>query len=392
MRPVTQVWPPDDYKGPIHFDVVFFHGFQFGQDAHNMWKTTWSTPNRPETCWPQEWLGPQLGNDVRILLLSYDAYAAKSKSHEFGYTEDVSHIAKNLVQSVVTSSKWKLGQEHPFVLVGHSFGGIVIESLVIEIHKISQQQQCDNLEKTGVEKANAFLNNMAGVAFYAVPHVGSRQLIEYTCRQCEIDLHSKQLAKVKAIILENIDSSKSKAADLSNDFFNTLASCTKIYGVYVFIETKPIDDNGMIVEYGAAQIPGHKCYRVEGCDHFSVCKPPDQNHPSYNMLLQFLEGCCKVNSNIQAIWLPENLELPQQVGASKFHKMRKLRMLIMEGANETFIQSCFGQHFSQLKWLNISSNMTQLPESMRHLVGLTILQLPNCQNLLLIPEFLINMT
>ncbi len=51
---------------------------------------------------------------------------------------------------------------------------------------------------------------------------------------------------------------------------------------------------GMIVEYGSAQILGHKCYRVEGCDHFNVCKPPDQNHPSYNMLLQFLEGCRKV--------------------------------------------------------------------------------------------------
>ncbi len=84
---------------------------------------------------------------------------------------------------------------------------------------------------------------MAGVAFYAVPHVGSQQLIEYICRQCEINLHSKQLGKVKAIILENIDSSKSKAADLSNDFFNTLASCTNVYGIYVFIETKPIDDN-----------------------------------------------------------------------------------------------------------------------------------------------------
>ncbi len=141
------------------------------------------------------------------------------------------------------SSKWKLGQEHPFVLVGHSFGGIVIESLVIEIHKISRQQHCDNLEKTSIEKANAFLTNMAGVAFYAVPHVGSQQLIEYICRPCEINLHSKQLGKVKAIILENIDSSKSKAADLSNDFFNTLASCTNVYGIYVFIETKPIDDN-----------------------------------------------------------------------------------------------------------------------------------------------------
>jgi hypothetical protein len=142
-----------------------------------------------------------------------------------------------------------LGQEHPFVLVGHSFGGIVIESLVIEIHKISQQHYCDNLEKTVVEKANVFLKNMAGVAFYAVPHVGSRQLIEYICRQCAINLHSKQLAKVKAIILENIDSSISKAADLSNDFFNTLASCTNNYGVIDFIETKPIDDNVVSAEH-----------------------------------------------------------------------------------------------------------------------------------------------
>jgi hypothetical protein len=135
-----------------------------------------------------------------------------------------------------------LGQEHPFVLIGHSFGGIVIESLAVEIHKISQQQRCDKLEKRAVEKANVFFKNMVGVAFYAIPHVGSWQLIKYICRQHEINLHSKQLAKVKTMILENIDPSISKAAKLSNDFFNTLASCTNTNGVYAFIETKPIDD------------------------------------------------------------------------------------------------------------------------------------------------------
>jgi len=56
---------------------------------------------------------------------------------------------------------------------------------------------------------------------------------------------------------------------------------------------------GMIVEYGPAQIPGHRSYRVEGCDHFNVCKPPDQNHPSYDMLLQFLVGCQEVKIVIQ---------------------------------------------------------------------------------------------
>ncbi len=132
-----------------------------------------------------------------------------------------------------------MGQEHPFVLVGHSFGGIVIKSLVFEIHKRSQQQHCNNLQKSYVEKANVFLKNMLGVAFYDVPHIGSQSLIEYICKQCEINLDSKQLAKV----LENIDPYKSKATNLSSDFIKTLPSCTNNYGVYVFVETKPIDDN-----------------------------------------------------------------------------------------------------------------------------------------------------
>jgi hypothetical protein len=128
---------------------------------------------------------------------------------------------------------------HPFVFLGHNFGGIVIKSLVFDIHKIFQQQRHNNLEKSYVEKANVFLKNMLGVAFYVVPHIGSQPLIEYICRQCEISLDSKRLVKV----LENIDPSISKATNLSNDFIKTLASCTNIYGVYVFIKTKPIDDN-----------------------------------------------------------------------------------------------------------------------------------------------------
>ncbi|KAH9568577.1 hypothetical protein CY35_03G084900 [Sphagnum magellanicum] len=101
----------------------------------------------------------------------------------------------------------------------------------------------------------------------------------------------------------------------------------------------------------------------------------------------------KVTSNIQAMWLPENLEPPQEVAITNFHKMKKLRMLIMESASEAFIESCFGQHFRQLKWLHINSHMKLLPKSMQHLNGLIILQLQNCQNLVLILEFVIsNMT
>ncbi|CAK9877693.1 unnamed protein product [Sphagnum jensenii] len=95
-----------------------------------------------------------------------------------------------------------------------------------------------------------------------------------------------------------------------------------------------------------------------------------------------------VTSNIQAIWLPENLELPQQVLASTFHKMKKLRMLIMEGASETLIESCFKQHFSQLKWLKISSLMKQLPRTIGNISSLSILDLSYCKSIESLPTTL----
>jgi len=83
-----------------NFEVVFFHGCQFRDEANQMWRTTWSSRGDPTVCWPEEWLPPDLGHNVRVTLLFYDAYA--TNLHGLGNTGDVSEIAKNLVQSVVT--------------------------------------------------------------------------------------------------------------------------------------------------------------------------------------------------------------------------------------------------------------------------------------------------
>jgi hypothetical protein len=47
------------------------------------------------------------------------------------------------------------------VLIGHSFGRLVLKSLVVK------------LKRASVQCAKVFLRNVRGVVFYAVPHGGS---------------------------------------------------------------------------------------------------------------------------------------------------------------------------------------------------------------------------
>jgi hypothetical protein len=50
----------------------------------------------------------------------------------------------------------------------------------------------------------------------------------------------------------------------------------------------------MVVESASAmQLAGYNFYRLEDCNHIQVCKPPNQSHPSYSMLLNVLRHCTK---------------------------------------------------------------------------------------------------
>jgi hypothetical protein len=77
--------------------IIFFHGIAFGNEE---WKETWTsttTNGRNEPiCWPEKWLPEDMGNNVRVLSLSYD-------SNLMGVHNDVVNIGRNLIHSLVTS-------------------------------------------------------------------------------------------------------------------------------------------------------------------------------------------------------------------------------------------------------------------------------------------------
>jgi triacylglycerol esterase/lipase EstA (alpha/beta hydrolase family) len=61
----------------------------------------------------------------------------------------------------------------PFVLVGHSFGGLVIKALINETKRRSDSAETNALDKKAIGKAKEFLQNLKGIVFYAVPHSGA---------------------------------------------------------------------------------------------------------------------------------------------------------------------------------------------------------------------------
>ncbi len=66
------------------------------------------------------------------------------------------------------------------MLIGHSFGGLVLKSLIVKLKKESTIQNSTNpFSKVTVQRAKVFLSNVRGVAFYAVPHAGSINFTEY---------------------------------------------------------------------------------------------------------------------------------------------------------------------------------------------------------------------
>jgi hypothetical protein len=61
------------------------------------------------------------------------------------------------------------------------------------------------------------------------------------------------------------------------------------------------------VEFSSAQQSArNNCYKVEDANHIEVCKPPSKEHPSYRLLLQFINACQEVSFHCLVI--------------SKFHK------------------------------------------------------------------------
>ncbi|CAM6043671.1 unnamed protein product [Sphagnum compactum] len=290
-QPVHQLWPPEDDVSVAEFDVVFFHGLQ-RPDEVETWKRTWASRTNPQDCWAQNWLPHDLGGNIRVLALSYDSCAVQTDNK--GHIEDVSELGRNILQTLVFSSRWKLGERCGFVLVGHCFGGLIIKSLVEEANKRAYGRVNNEIDEQSKRRANKFLKNLTGIVFYAVPHAGSE--LESYFKRCSSNWSNKIFGVKLARFMENLKPHQSRMENLSTTF-DSIMNGLRV-NVYAFMEGIPTKDAGykLVEKAGAQRLARENYYLVEDGDHFTLCNPPSKEYPSYDLLVEFLKTCQQQDS------------------------------------------------------------------------------------------------
>jgi hypothetical protein len=167
-----------------------------------------------------------------------------------------------------------------------------LKSLVVKMERKSTISSPSNFFSEA-RRAKVFLRNVRGVAFYAVPHAGSTNIPTYVNKllRCTNRHHGG--------IMGDIEPYRRDLNQLSIDF-DRIVTENKI-NIYEFYEGKPMEEEGILVEFSSAQQSArNNCYKVEDANHMEVCKPPSKAHPSYALLLQFINDR-KVSFNDQFV-------------------------------------------------------------------------------------------
>jgi beta-mannanase len=82
--------------------IIFFHDIVSKKDIAKAWQETWTSitdiNGEEPTFWIKDWLVKDMGENIQILSLSYDA-------NIYGVNDDVTNIGKNLVQILVLNQR-----------------------------------------------------------------------------------------------------------------------------------------------------------------------------------------------------------------------------------------------------------------------------------------------
>jgi hypothetical protein len=128
----------------------------------------------------------------------------------------------------------------PIVLVGYSFGGLVVKSLMVEVDQRIHQKLRNPLEQKVNESCQSFSKYLKGIVFYGVPHSGCPdKFLEYMVSKCQEKNVLFEKLKAQSSLLKNLESFNRQMRQLSVDFENSISTDLITFG---FGEGKPLDE------------------------------------------------------------------------------------------------------------------------------------------------------
>jgi hypothetical protein len=136
-------------------------------------------------------------------------------------------------------------------LVGHSFGGLIIKSLVVEIQRCMNQKTSNDMDLAMNARSKDFYDNLIGVIFYGVPHGGGTKMFsKYFAEICqEVGLLNKTHSITQQSFLKNVQAFDQKMERLSVEFDRAKENLN----IYAFVEGQPINKDEVIFQYNDLQ-------------------------------------------------------------------------------------------------------------------------------------------
>ncbi|OAE33592.1 hypothetical protein AXG93_4019s1000 [Marchantia polymorpha subsp. ruderalis] len=280
-------------------DVVFFHGLQSSHTSVPH-LSTWISSGSHKEVWPQTWI-PQEFPGARILSVEYDASISTSPTHG---RLDLYLTAESLMYNLIIA---KVGQHpwRPVILVGHSYGGLVIKQLCL--HVSTRRVLSSDKQMAG------FLNSVTGIFFYGTPHLGissfftpdgtklkdASPLLDYVKLLCaeSARLHQNfdDLRRSYEWSIAGVGESRPTTFMLDAESQNAVAVCSEV----------------IVVEASAR----YGDFTVEHEDHISLCQPESRKSNSYIRLTSFLQSTYNNEVNRRTL----RLEVPKMAMSLHSH-------------------------------------------------------------------------
>jgi hypothetical protein len=259
----------------IAADILFVHGLS----GHAI--GSWTAPNGK--CWPRDFLGNDL-KTVRIISFGYEARLDRDTS-----TSQLSDWGGQLIRNLEMLRGKAEHQNRPLFLVGHSFGGTIINWV---LHELSTKKQNPGYENT--------LNAIRCVTFFGTPHHGmSIQYLEPVAEQRKHDAMKRTLHDLAA---------DSEMLKMLGDAMRSLKSDVKfITCIEQKMTNAPTIDGQPPAAYHAVNRRGAEIYSQQEilipihADHREMIKFSSDEDRHYEQVLQrlkeALEGCRQIRND-----------------------------------------------------------------------------------------------
>lgn len=254
----------------IKADVLFVHGLLGA--AFKTWRQ--QDPDQPldesaaqeddyTECWPKDWLAKDCPA-LRIISVEYDTHISdwKVKCPADNHRKSMAYRSSELL------NKLKLAGvgTRPIIWVSHSMGGLLVKKMLVNASKHTDMQD--------------FVKNTRAIAFYSVPHHGSR-LAEYSV--------NARLLLFPSIEVKELSKDSPALKELNEEFLEFAKN--KDFKVLSFAETLPTRVGSMmklyVVPAESADLGIGDIISVEA-NHLNICKPKSKDSVIYQRTLQFI--------------------------------------------------------------------------------------------------------